>query len=189
MKIAVLGWGSLLWEGGAAFDQQHGPWCYDGPTLKLEFSRISKSRLGALTLVIDEEHGIPITVAWSLSNRTKVEDAVYDLRTREGTTTENIGRIVVTSTVKCANSEAACDPILAWAQFKRLDVVVWTALKSNFMSQTKQPFTVESAISYLKRLTPEGKAKAAEYVWRAPAFVQTPVRLALETEPWFPKVR
>jgi hypothetical protein len=55
-QIAMLGWGSLLWEGGADFDRWRNEWRFDGPTLSLEFSRISSSRLGALTLVVD--HGL-----------------------------------------------------------------------------------------------------------------------------------
>lgn len=185
MRIAILGWGSLLWEGGAAFDQWHGPWEYDGPTLKLEFSRVSESRLGALTLVIDGEHGTATTVAWCLSRRTNPEDPLCDLRSREGTTADNIGRLIVTPPADSSTDRAPEDPMLAWARLKKLDVVVWTALKSNFMGKTNQPFSVEAVVSYLKTLTPEGKAKAAEYVWRAPDFVKTPVRSALQREPWF----
>ena len=44
-----------------------------------------------------------------------------------------------------------------------------------------------AAVSYLKKLTPEGTAKAAEYIGCAPSFVKTPLRSALGTEPWFPK--
>lgn len=187
MKIAILGWGSLLWEGGAEFDRSHGPWEYDGPTLKLEFSRVSKTRLGALTLVIDEDHGTLTTVAWCLSKRTNLDDAACDLRSRECTTLENIGRAVVALAAESVTPGADGDPILAWAQLKKLDAVVWTALKSNFKEKAKQPFTADAAVSYIKTLKPEGKAKAAEYVWRAPNFVKTPLRSALETEPWFPK--
>jgi len=63
MRIAILGWGSLLWEGGQEFDYWHEPWKPDGPILKIEFSRVSVRRQGSLTLVIDPEHGIPTTVA------------------------------------------------------------------------------------------------------------------------------
>jgi hypothetical protein len=42
-RIAILAWGSLLWEGGAEFDRWHGQWKFDGPTLELEFCRISES--------------------------------------------------------------------------------------------------------------------------------------------------
>jgi len=58
MKIAILGWGSLLWEPSAEFEKWiELPWKNDGPKLKIEFSRISGSRKGALTLVIDEVNG------------------------------------------------------------------------------------------------------------------------------------
>jgi len=53
-KIAILGWGSLLWDASdAEFDSLHDEWKTDGPVLKLEFSRKSASRLNALTLVIE----------------------------------------------------------------------------------------------------------------------------------------
>jgi len=61
----------------------------------------------------------------------------------------------------------------------------WTALESNFEKEVKKPFSVDAAVAYVKTLSRPGKAKAAEYVWRAPEFVQTPVRSALEQEPWF----
>ncbi len=185
MRIAILGWGSLLWEGGEEFDRWHDPWKPDGPILKLEFSRISKSRLGALTLVIDEQQGSPITVAWCLSKRTRLEDAVCDLRCREGTTVGNIGRLDIASPADRSNYGTAGNSILAWAHLKKLDAVVWTALKSNFMKETEKSFSVAAAVSYLKNLGPDGKAKAAEYVWRAPDFVKTPLRSALQKEPWF----
>jgi hypothetical protein len=185
VKIAILGWGSLLWEGGMEFDTQHGPWASDGPSLKLEFSRISEKRLKALTLVIDAEHGIKTTVAWCVSKRGILADAMRDLRVREETTLENIGRATITpdaGALNCGPSEAG---IAAWARTKKLDTVIWTALKTNFQEKTMQPFSPQAALSHVKTLTVEGKVKAAEYVWRAPEFVQTPVRSALQTEPWF----
>jgi hypothetical protein len=185
VRVAILGWGSLLWEGGADFDQQHDPWHYDGPTLKLEFSRISQTRLGALTLVIDDEHGTSTTVAWCVSKRASLEDVICDLRCREGTTVANIGRLTVTPGSQKPSAGEPEHPILAWARLKKVDAVVWTALRSNFTETTKQPFSVDSVVSYVKTLKPDAKAKAAEYVWCAPDFVQTPVRSVLQREPWF----
>jgi len=141
MKIGILGWGSLLWEGGPEFEQWHDAWQFDGPTLKLEFSRVSKTRLGALTLVIDDDSGSATTVAWGVSKRTNVEDAACDLRRREGTTLEKIGRTPVHQSAESVASGAASGPIPAWARSKKLDAVVWTALKSNFQVKAKQPFT------------------------------------------------
>src|SRR5215471_15172886 len=100
MQIAILGWGSLLWEGGPEFNGQHTNWAYDGPSLSIEFSRISAKRLGALTLVIDDEHGTPTTVAWCLSKRTKLEDAICDLRNREGTTNDKVRHVAIPPNVK-----------------------------------------------------------------------------------------
>ena len=147
MRIATLGWGSLLWEGGAEFDRWHDPWCYDGPTIKLEFSRVCQTRLGALTLVIDEEHGNPTAVAWCLSRRASLEDAVCDLRCREGTTAANIGRLIVTPQLEKSAERGAEDPMLAWARLKELDAMVWAALKGNFTEKIRQPFSVNAVVS------------------------------------------
>ncbi|HYX64689.1 MAG TPA: hypothetical protein VE935_10755 [Burkholderiales bacterium] len=68
---------------------------------------------------------------------------------------------------------------------KMVDVVVWTDLPSNFEKEKGKAFSVDKACKHLQGLSPEGKAKAAEYVWRAPDFVQTPLRQRLQQEPWF----
>lgn len=182
-QIAILGWGSLLWEGGAEFDRWHDEWRLDGPALKLEFSRISSSRSGALTLVVDTEHGVKNTVAWCLSTRKQSQDAVADLRCREGTTIENIRSLVLAERLP---EDDTSQGIASWAEDRNLDVVVWTALSSNFPTKVKRPFSVPEAVAYLTRLPAVGKAKAAEYIWRAPEFIRTPLRSAVETEPWFP---
>jgi hypothetical protein len=108
-----------------------------------------------------------------------------DLRVREETTLENIGRARIApdaGALNCAPSEAG---IAAWARTKNWDAVIWTALKTDFQEKTMQPFSVHAALSHVKTLTVEGQVKAAAYVWRAPEFMQTPVRSALQTEPRF----
>jgi cation transport regulator ChaC len=91
MKVAVLGWGSLLWDCRPEFDEQCGTWQFDGPVLPLEFSRVSQGRDDALTLVIDEQYGQQCKIAYRLSKRKLHEDAIADLRCREGTTLRSIG--------------------------------------------------------------------------------------------------
>lgn len=184
-QTAILGWGSLLWDGGAEFDRWHDEWRYDGPSLKLEFSRVSSSRLGALTLVVDPAHGSSTTVAWCLSTRKDPADAVADLRCREGCAIRYIARLnMPVSSDGCAEQSGVSD-IAVWAQSRKLDVVVWTALTSNFAIEVKKPFSVPEAIAYLRRLAPAAKVKAAEYIWRAPEFVRTPLRSSVEKEMWF----
>jgi hypothetical protein len=181
-QIAILGWGSLLWEGGADFERQHDEWRFDGPTLSLEFSRISRSRLGALTLVIDSQHGSPATVAWCLSKRERADDVVADLRRREGCARRDIACLDLAA--EGPQPEGVVD-IRAWGRAQGVDFVVWTALTSNFSEKTKRPFTVAHAVEYVQHLDSAAKVKAAEYVWRAPDFVRTSVRAALQREPWF----
>lgn len=179
MDIAILGWGSLLWDPRWEFDTQHEEWKYDGPKLKLEFSRISSSRDGALTLVIDELNGVDCQVAWCKSKRSALEDAIADLRCREGTTIKNIH-------VDLRSKGPAASAISIWARSKRIDCVIWTGLTSNFDKKSGiGGFSVQAATTYLQGLSVQGKARAAEYVWRAPAFIETPLRQALQSEPWF----
>lgn len=186
-KIAILGWGSLLWDRRPEFDQQCDNWLLDGPVLKLEFSRISESRLGALTLVIDPVQGAPCRVAYAPSKRTDPEDAICDLRWREGTTREKIGYVYVDgSREPQARDTASVQAISEWAKAHKIDVVVWTDLDSNFSQTRKGPFSLDLALRHVQELNAEGKAKAAEYVWRAPTFVDTPLRRALQEQPWFP---
>jgi hypothetical protein len=184
MVVAILGWGSLIWDDPPSFTEWHDNWQSGGPAVRLEFSRVSKSRHGALTLVIDEANGEPCTVNYAMSKRKYLVDAVADLRCREGC---NWGRI------SCMENPAALSKALLpaeqaikmWAENKGIDAVVWTALKSNFRSHVGSPFTVDNAKAYLKGLTPEGKVRAAEYMWRAPNFVDTPLRRAVQIAPWF----
>jgi hypothetical protein len=130
-------------------------------------------------------------VQFALSKRKNPDDAIADLRCREGTIMRRMGFYF-------ADNSQACDPpvpatIPPWAANKKIDVVVWTGLPSNFQEEKtklglKEPaaaFSVPNAIAHLQGLPPEGKAMAAEYVWRAPDYVNTPLRRALQIAPWF----
>lgn len=180
LQIAILGWGSLLWDVRPEFDRWHEPWTHDGPTLNVEFSRVSSTRGGALTLVVDELHGTPIIVARCLSRRTTLDDAARDLRAREGTTMQNIGRLDIRTYKPDGSSMEGA--IAAWARHRQVDAVVWTDLKSNFAEKVGRPLTIEAAVLYIRNLPTEGRAKAAEYVSRAPSYVDTPIRRALLEE-------
>jgi hypothetical protein len=184
-RIALLGWGSLLWDKRPDFDDQHHEWLFDGPSLKLEFSRVSKTRLGALTLVLDPSHGALCTVAYSMSKRSDPEDAICDLQCREGTIRKNIGFAFLQGRKRQSRHQISLQIILDWMRRKTVDVVVWTDLESNFEEICGHPFSVEAAIKHVQALDPEAKAKSAEYVWRAPGFVRTPLQKALQAQPWF----
>jgi hypothetical protein len=178
VKIVILGWGSLLWEDHPQFDRHHGDWRFDGPILPIEFSRVSQSRCGALTLVIDPEQGTPTRVAWCRSARRTLSKAVEDLQVREQTSAENIGQLVSGADVSGLTEVART--VREWAEGHKTQAVLWTALTSNFHHETGTPFSVPAAVAHVAGLDRYGKQKAADYVWRAPDFVVTPTRAALQ---------
>lgn len=183
-KIAILGWGSLIWDERPEFDKHHEEWLPDGPVLKLEFSRISGTRKGALTLVIDGGNGSACVSAYAISTRKNPDDAIADLRCREGTVMRRMGFYFRDGSRTCEPDVP--DTIAPWAAEKGFDVVLWTGLPGNFKRETGKDFTVPNAITHLQSLESEGKAMAAAYVWRAPDFVKTELRAALQIAPWFP---
>src|SRR5712691_7390037 len=79
MKIAILGWGSLIWCPGSL--RIRTLWHSDGPSLPIEFARISSDR--RVTLVIHP--GAPDQMTyWALSEFDNVVAARENLRLREG---------------------------------------------------------------------------------------------------------
>ena len=184
-KIALLGWGSLLWDKRPDFDAHHEQWLDDGPELKIEFTRVSETRQGALTLVVDPEHGAACRVSYAMSTRIDPDDAIRDLRCREGTTLKNIGYWFADGSKSQFRNKETLEAIRSWGGTKAVDVVVWTDLLSNFRQKTGQAFTIEAAVAHLSSLPAEAKAGAAEYVWRAPSFVNTPLRTTLQAISWF----
>ncbi len=178
MNIVILGWGSLLWDKNINFDETHKEWLFDGPSLPLEFSRVSESRGGALTLVIDTQNGTKCQVAYSLSIRKTLRDAINDLTKREGTSTKRIGFVDVLSG-SISDDEISLG-IKSWAKEHDIEAVVWTNLQSNFWDKVGEKFSVESAATYLTSLAEESKIEALKYIKSAPEFVQTPLRKEFE---------
>ncbi|TMG93864.1 MAG: hypothetical protein E6H73_08615 [Betaproteobacteria bacterium] len=59
LRIAIISWGSLIWDPDSKFDRMHRGWIEDGPVLKIEFSQVDPAGDGGLTLVMDPKHGTP----------------------------------------------------------------------------------------------------------------------------------
>lgn len=183
-RIAILGWGSLIWDNNPEFDKTHSGWQAGGPTLPLEFSRVSEeTRKGALTLVIDPVHGRDCSVNYAVSKRRNPVDAIADLRCRERTVMRRMGFYFADDSDRCVPDVPPT--IASWAAQKNIDVVVWTGLPGDFKEKTGKDFSIPNALAHLQNLSPEGKAMAATYIFRAPDFITTPLRDALQVEPWF----
>lgn len=135
--------------------------------------------------MIDASHGTECQVAYTDSKRTDPEDTICDLRNREGTVRHRIGFMFLDGLRFQGGDEATRESIRTWASEKKIDVVVWTDLPGDFQEKTGRPFTLDAACRHLQGLSAEGKARAAEYVWRAPDFVVMPLRQRLQQEPSF----
>jgi hypothetical protein len=183
MTIAILGWGSLVWDMRALATVAD--WQPGGPVLPIEFSR--KSRDGRLTLVIDPANGEQVATRYIRSRFENLNDAIGNLREREGNPhRDHIGYVNLVAHTERAwarqNQPAACDTITAWAQANDWQTVIWTALLSNFEEEQREPFTVPAAIRYLNGLNGETETRALEYIRRAPPETLTPLRRAFQPQ-------
>ena len=182
MTIAILGWGSLVWD---PRDLPHyGPWMKEGPTLKIEFSRVSSDC--RLTLVIDSVAGTLCPTRYALSPRTDLADAVEDLRRREGTSRQHIGyfdnRRNENSLTQYLRQVDVIPSLRQWCNDHQIDAVVWTALPSNFQEEIGVTFSVDAAIAFLKGLAKTSHENALKYIRNAPEEVFTPVRRRVSQE-------
>lgn len=182
MKIAVLAWGSLIWEPRSL--QTTTGFVPIGPELLIEFSRVSRDK--RLTLVIDEAIGAPCRTCVAQIAHADLNTAKNNLKEREGMDHVNgVGFVdLTTNTVGKRAKErhpVAVEAIRSWASATGHDAVIWTALASNFHEPEKagKPFTVDAAMEYLDGLDKQELAAALHYIWNAPPEVQTPVRDAV----------
>jgi hypothetical protein len=186
MNIAVLAWGSLLWDPQNL--QLAAPFTLTGPNLPIEFCRISKNR--RLTLVIDESFGTLCQTYAAPSTFKTLDDAIENLRDREAMpNTRNVGFIeTATNTRAPAATEYhphALETIADWTATAGYDAAIWTALPNDFATAAPEPFSVNAAMRFLEHLEqsdPEAFARALTYIHRAPPATQTPLRAAVTTQ-------
>ena len=173
MRIAYLGWGSLVWDPKTL--PIVGTWENGGPVLPIEFSRISSD--GRLTLVIDEVHGTNVETLFAVSDVDELSIAIEQLMKREGCpNTKNIGSVDILNLGSMTGISVVYETIIEWARANNFDGVVWTALPSNFYKKTGELFSVDNALNYLKVLQGEELELALEYIDKAHKVVRTQFR-------------
>lgn len=176
MMIAILGWGSLIWE--TADLPIASEWKTGGPVLPLEFSRVSDNR--KLTIVLDPEVGVNCKTQFAFSARSNLADAIEDLRVREQTVQEHIGFVDLPRHLSSSQTyphQVDVDAIVRqWCHDHQIEAAIWTALKPNFQQKLGTPFSIEVAIDYLKQLPPSDRASALDYFRQTPAEIDTPLR-------------
>jgi hypothetical protein len=182
MKIACLGWGSLIWDPKAL--PTRGPWFNDGPLLPIEFAR--KSGDGRITLVITDVNN-SVRSLWALMNVTSLNDAKQELAEREGIKAENvkysIGFCEIATGVVHGTGNVA---IQQWAADMHLDGVVWTNLNCGLDNDNKLP-PYEKILQHLRSLPHARRQAAEEYVRKAPLQIDTEYRRGLQRDlGWLP---
>jgi hypothetical protein len=173
MKIACLGWGSLIWRPEKLLI--HNTWFEDGPILPIEFTRQSDN--GRITLIIDKE-AIPVTTLWALMATDNLQTAINSLKEREEVQNDNLIHFV--KATHETNDEIK-SIIIDWLKSKKLDAAIWTGLSFSKHTNYQQP-TIEYVIRHLKSLEGEAKALAEEYIRKAPKQVDTEYRQKIQSE-------
>jgi hypothetical protein len=170
MRIAVIGWGSLIWSPGSLSISTR--WHRDGPLLPVEFARISGD--GRLTLVIHPGSADQSTL-WAIAASEDIAGAREDLRRRERTNSAPIHSLIVDGYVSRGVTGDVQNAIAAWLSTRpQTHGCVWTGLPSNWQGARRCEFSIEDAIRYLQELPDPQRAQ--EYIQNAPAQIQTEAR-------------
>ena len=181
MKIACLGWGSLVWDPRELPVQEK--WFEDGPFLPIELARQSKD--GRLTLVIVEENEILVRSLWTLFTVSTIDDARLALCQREGMPDKNKDRDIHIWPINYIPSNSITAEIERWARSLDVTAVVWTGLspkiKKDDKEENRAPTLVE-AISHLHNLPHEQRRNAERYIRMTPRQIDTPYRRHFEAE-------
>lgn len=176
MRIAIIGWGSLIWDPRSLVLQSR--WHKDGPEFGVEFARISDDWRATLVLMTN----VPkVRTYWALSSCADVNDAVQNLRHREDTSNKLIHGACATGEKDGLPGDPAIKAAVQdWLRLKPLDAALWAGLQSNWRDVRTKEFSVDDAVDYLSGLKGTQRDRAREYVCRAPPQTSTPLREALE---------
>lgn len=184
-KIAVIGWGSLIWDLENLTPHTVGDWLMTaGPRLPMEFSRISPKRKMGLVVCLDPEHGVECATHIIQSTRSSVTEAIEDLAARERAPLDLIGAVDVAGLARGRMPEV-CNAVRNWCQTQGWDGAVWTDLEPNFHDYTGRLFTLDAGLGYIKTLSGENLREAYSYIENAPEQTQTPMRSLLRGDPWW----
>ncbi len=183
MNIAVIAWGSLLWNRGTLDVQTR--WHGNGPQLPLEFARISCG--GRLTLVLFPGAETRTTY-WAASSFDNLDDSRRNLADREGSKIDAVHfylRGPADREDQHSGHPVATAKVGEWLNIQdRIDAAIWTGLTSNWQSKRGSKFSVDDAVLYLAGLRGPELDAAREYITHAPPQVDTPVRRAMRARGW-----
>jgi hypothetical protein len=188
-RIAILGWGSLIWDLDDLAPNVEGSWSMRaGPRLPMEFSRVSPKRLMGLVVALDPLDGVACPTHAIRSRRTSLADAIADLAARERAPEHRIGWAEATGRGASRLPDVA-RLVADWCAGACWDAAVWTDLEPNFHAMAGKPFSIPAGIAHLRELAPPNLAEARRYIRSAPLGTRTPLRRALARDDWWRGIR
>jgi hypothetical protein len=177
VKIACFAWGSLVWDPRTL--PRAGPFHEDGLALPIEFSRVSLD--GRVTLAIDPSAPLLQSLWVRLSSQT-LDAAVDALGHREKIAPDKrsdwVGRHVFGDPDR---EESFLSGLDDWLEARSLDAVVWTALPCRSPTGELATPSFPTLLAHVESLSGETRARAEQYVRRAPRSVRTPHRARFES--------
>ncbi|MEL7465803.1 MAG: hypothetical protein AAFN79_17165 [Pseudomonadota bacterium] len=186
-RIAVIGWGSLIWDLDDLAPKVTGAWAMRaGPVLPFEFSLVSRKRKMGLAVCLDPSNGDHCPTHAIASIRSDIHEAAEDLYLRERSpAVEYIGAYCAGTGFLRTRLPDVGDAVRDWCDAIGAAGAVWTDHASNFSDQTGEAFSVERGAAYLSGLTGESLEEAVRYIEFAPETTCTPLRRALSQAEWW----
>ena len=163
MKIAYFAWGSLLWDSEGLNLQTS--WKKTNIRLPINFSRISDNGKGKLSLVIDNINGISNPIYYAITKTTNLNNAIENLKIREGTIQKYIGYINLKNETSRYSERLTLTDIQKIKKFalkNKIDAIVWTDLYPNFKN-----FSTSNALKYIESKKKDERLyeKIIEYIY------------------------
>ena len=181
MRIAIVGYGSLIWDLDNLAPHVTGQWSLGtGPKMPVEFSRISPKRKMGLVLVVDQTLNHQCQTNIIESSRSNLQHTINDLAARERCDAEMIGHLDMNG-----NGLHGFSYVEEWLERSSFDGVVWTALPGNYHSHTGRAFSHHNARDYLRTLKRDALVEAWRYIEFAPEVTATPFRQFLAEDPFW----
>jgi len=188
-RIAIIGWGSLIWDLDDLAPHITGDWHMSGgPRLPMEFSRVSPKRKQALVVCLDPDHGVECATHTIASGRANLAETVRDLAKRERAPADRIGYASADGR-SFGRMPEVCGAVANWCAANDWAGAVWTDLEPNFQVETDTAFSIASGTEYLRGLGPASLAEAVTYINSAPHTTRTPLRESLNADPWWQGLR
>jgi len=170
VKIACLGWGSLIWNSGAL--PIEGAWLEDGPQLPIELCRVADGGELSTAICIDT---VPVQVLWAVLDVSSIQEGCDALKAREKIPSERndaVGTLSITG--------SGGGKLTQWAQQREIGAVIWTALPPRFEGMEGRIPSATDVVEYLLGLEGYTLEHARSYIQQLPLQISTPYRLAIK---------